>query len=148
MLSKGSSANLQQANLEQVKNERIKVLEEVNKNSKQLSELSIAIEEAERSVDMETSLLGAEMIGKREEMTGLLTHLDSLKVRESQSGQKLKKHKCTNEVEMKKAKQRLEEAERNLDDLENKQNVNLTTDEEMELLEKIKKSHEVLEAER
>ena len=148
MLSKGSSANLQQANLEQVKNERIKVLEEVNKNSKELSELSIAIEEAERSVDMETSLIGAEMMGKREEMTRLMSHLDDLKVRESQHGESLEKHKCANEVEMKKAKQRLEEAERTLDDLENKQNVNLTTDEEMELLEKIKKSHELLEAER
>ena len=91
MLSKGSSANLQQSTLEQVKNERIKVLEEVNKNSKELSELSIAIEEAERSVDMETSLLGAEMIGKREEMAGLLTHLNNLQVRESQFDQNLQK---------------------------------------------------------
>ena len=148
MLSKGSSANLQQSTLEQVKNERIKVLEEVNKNSKELSELSIAIEEAERSVDMETSLLGAEMIGKREEMAGLLSHLSNLKVRESQFDQSLQEHKCANEVEIKKAKQRLEEAERTPDDLENQQNVNMTTDEEMELLEKIKKSHEVLEAER
>ena len=148
MISKGSSANLQQSNMENIKNERIKVLEEVNKNTKELSELSIAIEEAERCVDMETSLIGAEMIGKKEEMRGLMTQLETLKARESQYGQSLEKRKCANEVEINKAKQRLEDAERILDELENKQNDNMSTDEEMELLEKIKKSHEHLEAER
>merc|ERR1719468_376153 len=63
-------------------------------------------------------------------------------------GGQLGEKKSKNESEIDKARVRLEAAEQALDDLENKQNENMNTDEEMELLEKIKRSHELLEAER
>ena len=45
-----------------LKTERNRVLEEVNRTTKELSELSIALEEAERSVVMEQSLIGNSLL--------------------------------------------------------------------------------------
>ena len=150
MLSKGS-ATQSPVSVDTLKREKNAVLEEVNRAAKELSELSIAIEEAERSVDMERSLIGAEVSGRQQEMIDLETLMEELREKERSLGGQLGKKKENNETEMDKARVRLETAEQALDDLENKQNENtenMNTDEEMELLEQIKKSHELLEAER
>ena len=148
MLSKGSSAIQSPVSVDTLKRERNVMLEEVNRTAKELSELSIAIEEAERSVDMERSLIGAEVSGRQQEMMDLETLMEELREKERSLGGQLGEKKKNNETEMDKARVRLEAAEKALDDLENKQNENMNTDEEMELLEHIKKSHELLEAER
>ena len=147
MLSKGS-ATQSPVSVDTLKREKNAVLEEVNRTAKELSELSIAIEEAERSVDMERSLIGAEVSGRQQEMIDLETLMEELREKERSLGGQLGEKKKNNETEMDKARVRLEAAEQALDDLENKQNENMNTDEEMELLEQIKKSHELLEAER
>ena len=147
MLSKGS-ATQSPVSVDTLKRERDAVLEGVNRTAKELSELSIAIEEAERSVDMERSLIGAEVSGRQQEMMDLETLLEELREKERSLGGQLGEKKSKNESEIDKARVRLEAAEQALDDLENKQNENMNTDEEMELLEKIKRSHELLEAER
>ena len=147
MLSKGS-ATQSPASVDTLKRERDAVLEEVNRTAKELSELSIAIEEAERSVDMERSLIGAEVSGRQQEMIDLETMLEELREKERSLGGQLGEKKKKNLSEIDKARVRIEAAEKALDDLENKQNENMNTDEEMELLEQIKKSHELLEAER
>ena len=142
------SATQSPASVDTLKRERDAVLEEVNRTAKELSELSIAIEEAERSVDMERSLIGAEVSGRQQEMIDLETLLEELREKERSLGGQLGEKKKKNLSEIDKARVRLEAAEKALDDLENKQNENMNTDEEMELLEQIKKSHELLEAER
>merc|ERR1719341_534828 len=84
-------------------------------------------------------------------MIDLETLMEELREKERSLSGQLGKKKENNETEMDKARVRLEAAEQALDDLENKQNENtenMNTDEEMELLEQIKKSHELLEAER
>ena len=146
MLNKGSPGN--QSSVDTLKRERNRVLEEVNKTTKELSELSIAIEEAERSIDMEQSLIGAEMSGRQAEMEDLENLLKELREKEILLGGQLNNRKQKNGAEIQQARDRLEAAEKELDDLEKKQNDEMTTDEEMELLEQIKKSHEHLEAER
>ena len=140
--------HLSPVSLDNVKKERNRVLEEVNMTTKELSELSIAIEEAERSVVMEQSLIGAELMGKQTELEELEALLKELRSKESKLGGHLKDRKEKNETEIQNAKQRLMSAEAALDELEQKQNDDMSTDEEMELLEQIKKSHELLEAER
>jgi len=139
-----------QITAEYLKIERTKALEEVNKAAKEIAELSIAIEEAERSVDLEKSLIGAEKSGQEAEVEKMVKHIEKLKEKESQLTQNLKSWRIKNNAEIVKARGRLENAESELDRLEERQKTceNLNTDEEMELLEKIKKSHEHLEAER
>lgn len=133
-----------------LKNERFKALDEMNKATKELAELSIAIEEAERSVDLESSLIGAEMSGKEAEVEKMAKQIEKLKEKESQLTRELKHWRTRNNEDIVKAKGRLEQAESELDRLEERQKKfdDLDTDEEMELLEQIKKSHEHLEAER
>ena len=149
MLNKqGSQSQPSPASVEMLKKERNKLLEEVNKTTKELSELSIALEEAERSVDLEQSLIGAELSGKQAEMQDLENLMRDLRQKEALLGIQLDERKLKNGTEIKKAKERLEAAEKALDELEAKQSDDMSTDEEMELLEKIKKSHESLEVER
>jgi len=133
-----------------LKNERFKALEEVNRAAKEIAELSIAIEEAERSVDLESSLIGAEKRGQEAEVEKMARQIEKLKEKESLLTRQLKNWRTKNNDEIMKAKGRLENAESELDKLEERQKTcqNLSTDEEMVLLEKIKKSHEYLEAER
>merc|ERR1719495_1372114 len=133
-----------------LKNERFKALEEVNRAAKEIAELSIAIEEAERSVDLESSLIGAEKRGQEAEVEKMARQIEKLKEKESLLTRQLKNWRTKNNDEIMKAKGRLENAESELDKLEERQKTcqNLSTDEEMMLLEKIKKSHEYLEAER
>merc|ERR1719420_506081 len=97
---------------------------------------------------MEQSLIGAELMGKQTELEELEALLKELRSKESKLGGHLKDRKEKNETEIQNAKQRLMSAEAALDELEQKQNDDMSTDEEMELLEQIKKSHELLEAER
>lgn len=139
-----------QLTAEYLKVERVRALELVNKAAKEIAELSIAIEEAERSVDLEQSLIGAEKSGQEAEVEKMARQIEKLKEKESQLTQHLKKWRVKNNEEIVKARGRLENAESELDRLEEKQKncENLNTDEEMELLERIKKSHEHLEAER
>jgi len=133
-----------------LKSERFKTLDEVNKATKEIAELSIAIEEAERSYDLESSLIGAEKSGQEAEVEKMAKQIDKLREKESQLTQHLRKWRTKNNDEIAKARGRLDNAESELDRLEEKQKKceNLDTDEEMELLELIKKSHEHLEAER
>ena len=148
MLSKGSAATQSPVSVDTLKRERNMMLEEVSRTARELSELSIAIEEAERSVDMEKSLIGAEVSGRQQEMVDLETLLEELREKERSLGGQLGEKKRRNEKEIERARERLEAAEKALDDLETKQSDNMNTDEEMEMLERIKKSHEILEAER
>eukprot|EP00092_Neocalanus_flemingeri_P010758 GFUD01011587.1.p1 GENE.GFUD01011587.1~~GFUD01011587.1.p1 ORF type:complete len:833 (-),score=197.09 GFUD01011587.1:64-2562(-) len=133
-----------------LKNERVKALEEVNKVTKELAELSIAIEEAEQSVDLESSLIGAEMSVKEAEVEKMGKQIEKLKEKESQLTRQLKQRRAKNNEDIVTARGRLEQAEMELDRLEDRQRKceDLDTDEEMEVLEQIKRSHEHLEAER
>jgi len=137
-------------NADYLKSARVRALDEVNKATKELAELSIAIEEAERSVDLESSLIGAEMSGQEAEAEKMAKQIEKLKEKESHLSRELKRWRSRNNDEILKARGRLEHAESELDRLEDRQKKfdNLDTDEEMELLEQIKKSHEHLEAER
>ena len=114
----------------------------------ELSELSIAIEEAERSAELEQSLVGAEVEGKQLEAAQLDQLLRELRDKEAQLAGQLGERRGRHGEEMARARARLEEAEAALEELEGRQTGDLDTDQETELLENIKRSHELLEAER
>ena len=113
-----------------------------------MSELSIAIEEAERSAELEQSLVGAEVEGKQLEAAQLDQLLRELRDKEAQLAGQLGERRGRHGEEMARARARLEEAEAALEELEGRQTGDLDTDQETELLESIKRSHELLEAER
>jgi hypothetical protein len=58
MLSKLSGANLRTSPVGELKAERAATLTELNRAAQELAELSVQIEEAERSADLECSLIG------------------------------------------------------------------------------------------
>ena len=78
----------------------------------------------------------------------LEAQLRLLREREAELGGRLADWRGRSTDEMAAARARLQAAELALDQLEARQSPALTTDQEMELLEQIKKSHEILEAER
>jgi len=132
----------------ELKTERAAVLTEVNRATQELAELSIMIEEAERSVDLECSLIGAEMRGNEVDVAILSSRLQSLADKEAELAAKLGRWRNRNTEVMGRARERLSKAEAELDKLEESQGKELDTDAEMELLEQIKGKHEQLEAER
>ena len=167
MLSKSSPAGAADS-AAAVRQERDRVLQEVTRTARQLADLAAAVEEAELGNHLESSLLGAELTGKQAEVGSCLflvgkrlirfsfscqvgrleAQLRLLREREAELGGRLADWRGRSTDEMAAARARLQAAELALDQLEARHSPALTTDQEMELLEQIKKSHEILEAER
>ena len=123
----------------------------VSSVSRKVDEYDWAVEEANRSLDLETSFLGAELERDREEEDMMEEVVKRLKDKEEELVRRLEEWREKSQVEVEVARTRLEHSETALETLEEEQNTtgdSLDTDEELKLLEKLKHCHEQLEAER
>ena len=119
--------------------------------SGKVDEYDWAVEEANRSLDLESSLLGGELERDREEEDMMEEVVKRLKDKEEELVRRLEEWREKSQVELEVARTRLEHSETALETLEEEQNTtgdSLDTDEELKLLEKLKHCHEQLEAER
>lgn len=131
--------------------ERREAVMKVSSTSRKVAELDWAVEEANRSLDLESSLLGAEIVGAQLEVEELEEELRMLREKEEELVRTLEAWRAKSRVEIEEAKNRLVESETDLEKLEDEQKDtlgSLDTDAELKLLEKLKHSHERLEAER
>merc|ERR1719427_181641 len=100
---------------------------------------------------METSLLEAELSSNVSRLASLKNNSASLRRQEEEIEQKLKNWKLVACVETRVIREKLASLEKELETLETEQKngeATMDTDKELELLEKIKNSHEKLEVER
>jgi len=137
--------------LQQLRIERDETMLEVSRTAKQLKDIEQQMEEANRSLDMETSLLEAERTSNISKLASLKNDSVNLRRQEAEIEQKLKIRKSEASVETVVVREKLASLEKELEALETEQKnggASMDTDKELELLEKIKNSHEKLEAER
>jgi len=148
----GYSRNFEMsALLQQLRIERDETMLKVSRTAKQLKDIEQQMEEANRSLDMETSLLEAELSSNVSRLASLKNNSASLRRQEEEIEQKLKNWKLVACVETRVIREKLASLEKELETLETEQKngeATMDTDKELELLEKIKNSHEKLEVER
>lgn len=132
--------------LKGVKNEALQSMTDLKRT---ITDLEITEDEALRELEVERALLEGELVPLREKMTLDEERLSALLLRSNELEERCQQERHHHHEAIEACRCRLEEAERELDQLEGKsENFNGTTDEETEMLETLKAQHEAVEAER
>ncbi|KAG7165669.1 Pleckstriny-like domain family B member 2-like [Homarus americanus] len=129
-----------------VKNE---ALQSVTDLKRSVTELEMTEDESLRELEVERALLEGELVPLREKAVMEEERLAGLLQRSNEIEERCQQERQHHQEAIEACRSRLEEAERELDQLEGKsENFNGTTDEETEMLETLKAQHEAVEAER
>ncbi|XP_063861562.1 uncharacterized protein LOC135101478 isoform X2 [Scylla paramamosain] len=129
-----------------IKNE---TLQSVTDLKRSVTELENTEDEALRELEVERALLEGELAPQREKAAMEEERLAALLQKSQELEERCNQERHHHQEAIEACRSRLEEAERDLDQLESKsENFTGTTDEETEMLETLKAQHEAVEAER
>ncbi|XP_063585475.1 pleckstrin homology-like domain family B member 1 [Penaeus indicus] len=132
--------------LKELKNEAMQSVTDLKRS---ISELEMNEDEALRELEVERALLEGELAPLREKLLADEEHLEMLLQQSNALEEKCQQERSHHQEAIEACRSRLEQAERELDMLEDRsENFTGTTDEETEMLETLKAQHEAVEAER
>nr|XP_045622979.1 pleckstrin homology-like domain family B member 2 isoform X5 [Procambarus clarkii]XP_045622980.1 pleckstrin homology-like domain family B member 2 isoform X5 [Procambarus clarkii]XP_045622981.1 pleckstrin homology-like domain family B member 2 isoform X5 [Procambarus clarkii]XP_045622982.1 pleckstrin homology-like domain family B member 2 isoform X5 [Procambarus clarkii]XP_045622985.1 pleckstrin homology-like domain family B member 2 isoform X5 [Procambarus clarkii]XP_045622986.1 pleckstrin len=135
--------------IERLKGVKNEVLQSMTDLKRTVTELEFTEDEALRELEVERALLEGELVPLREKVAADEERLAALLQRSNELEDRCQQERHHHQEAIEACRSRLEEAERELDQLEGKsENFSGTTDEETEMLETLKAQHEAVEAER
>ncbi|XP_064098310.1 pleckstrin homology-like domain family B member 1 isoform X3 [Macrobrachium nipponense] len=135
--------------IERLKGIKNETLQSVTDLKRSVTELELTEDEALRELEVERALLGGELGPLREKLASDEQHLEELLYRSSQLEDQCQQEKHIHQEAIDACRSRLEAAEKELDRLEgSSESFKGSTDEETEMLEKLKAQHEAVEMER